>query len=80
MRLGAVHGKRPTADLLADREAEGRSIRAWREGAGRARRDVAADLGVNPKTLLRWEDGSMAITDERREQLRALGWQRAEAA
>ncbi len=44
-------------------------LRELREESGISRRALAAELGVHPTTVTRWESGAIAIRDDYKQQL-----------
>lgn len=71
----------PRGDTIAVREAHGKALRAWREGLGMSRRELAEKLGATPAEMRarmdlikRWEDGYTFPKPETRAALAALSF------
>lgn len=63
-----------TDDLTSPSRPFADRLRLFRDGRGLTRADLAADLGVTPITLYRWETGSTRPSPLAAERLRLLGF------
>ena len=72
--------RRATADVQAARELLATALRRWLEHVGWSQSQLAAALGVGPKTVSDWCRGATAIPAARIGQLVALGFAPPEGA